>query len=119
MGRMYTVQFEAISVSAQVDFFEIVTASTKPAMIHAIFLSQSSEGGDAAEEFMRVQIIRDYTTSGSGGTTTTPVPLDPIGVGAGFACETNNTTLATGGTPLILHSEAFNERTGWAYIPTP
>jgi hypothetical protein len=119
MGRMYSVIFENVAVSAAQDFFEISPADDKPVIIHAVYLSQSTELGDAAEEFLRVEIIRGHTSGGSGGTAPTPVALDPAGAAAGFASEVNNTTIASAGTALILHAETFNVRTGWVYIPTP
>lgn len=119
MGRMYSVIFENVSVSAAQDFFELTPADDKPIVIHAIYLSQSSEVGDAMEEFMRVEIVRGHTTGGSGGTAPTPTPLDPAGASAGAAAEVNNTTIASAGTTTVLHAETFNERVGWVFIPTP
>jgi hypothetical protein len=120
MGRLYAVTFENVSVSAQVDFFELSPADDKALLIHGLYLSQSSDVGDAAEEMLRVQILRGHTTSGSGGSAATPAPLpSSAGVAAGFAAETNNTTIASAGTAVALHSEAFNIRAGLQYIPTP
>lgn len=120
MARMYAVTFENVSVTAQVDFFELSPADDKPIQIHAIYLSQSSDVGDAAEEMLRVQILRGHTTSGSGGSAATPAPLhSSADAAAGCAAETNNTTIASAGTAVSLHSEAFNIRAGWQFIPTP
>ena len=119
MGRMYSVIFENVSVSAAQDFFELTPADDKPVAIHAIFLSQISDVGDAAEEMLRLEIVRGHTTGGSGGTGPTPAQLDKSGVAAGCAAEVNNTTIASTGTGVILHAEAFNIRSGWAYVPTP
>lgn len=119
MGRIYAVEFEGQAVSAQVDFFEIQPADDKPCIIHALYLSQSSDVGDSAEEILRVQIIRGHTSSGSGGSSYTPRALNPDDAAAGFTAETLNTTIASAGTTNNLHSEAFNIRTGLAYIPTP
>src|SRR3972149_10874949 len=119
MSRLYSVSFENVSVSAAQDFFEITPADDKPIAIHALFLSQSSEAGDAAEEFLRGEIIRGHSTGGSGGTAPTPVPLDPVDTAAGFAAEMNNTTIASVGTPVILHAQSFNERSGLDLIFTP
>lgn len=119
MGRMYSATFENVAVTAAQDFFELTPADDKPIAIHAIYLSQSTELGDAAEEQLRVQIIRGHTTSGSGGSAPTPVPMDPAGAAAGCAAEVNNTTIASSGTTTTLHSECFNVRSGWVFIPTP
>lgn len=119
MGRLYTVQFENVAVTAAQDFFEISPADDKPVIIHAIHLSQHSDTGDTAEEMLRLSIIRGHTTSGSGGSAPTPAPLDPNDAAAGFAAEVNNTTIASTGTTVTLHSESFNIRSGWVYMPTP
>ena len=120
MGRMYVCSFENVAVTAAQDFFEISPADDKPILIHAVYLSQSSDVGDAAEELLRVTIKRGHTTSGSGGSAFTPVPLtSSAGVAAGAAAEINNTTIASAGTAVVLHAETFNIRTGMAYIPTP
>ena len=47
MGRMYTVQFSEVSVSAQQDLFQI-EALVVPAIIHSVSISQSSDVGDAS-----------------------------------------------------------------------
>jgi hypothetical protein len=88
-------------------------------LIHAIYLSQSSDVGDAAEEMLRVKIIRGHTTSGSGGSAATPRPLDPNSPAAAMTAEVNNTTIASVGTAVDLHAEAFNIRSGWVFMPTP
>lgn len=117
--RMYAVTFENVAVSAAQDFFEITPADDKPVVIHGCYLSQSTELGDAAEEMLRVEIIRGHSTGGSGGTAPTPVPMDPADAASGFTAEVNNTTIASVGTAVVLHAETFNVRSGWQYIPTP
>lgn len=95
------------------DLFEIVPADDKPCKLAGLFLGQSSDVGDAAEEILRVKIIRGHTTSGSVGTAApTPRPVNPNDAAAGFTAEVANTTIALGGTPVNLHSDAFNIRTG-------
>lgn len=120
MGRMYAVTFEGVAVTAAQDFFEVSPADDKPILIHGCYLSQSSDLADAAEEILRVAIIRGHATSGSGGSAFTPLPLtSSAGVASGFASEINNTTIASTGTGVTLHAETFNIRSGWVYIPTP
>lgn len=120
MGRMYAVTFENVAVTAAQDFFEISPADDRPVLIHAIYLSQSTDVGDAAEEMLRVKIIRGHTTGGSGGSAPTPAPLgSSADAAAGFTAEVNNTTIASAGTAVDLHAETFNIRAGLVYIPTP
>jgi len=122
MGRMYTVEFEGTTVanaSGTVDLFEITPADDLPCTVHALFLSVSSELGDAAEEILRIRVIRGHVTSGSGGTATTPRPLVFGDSAAGFSAETLNTTIASTGTVNNLHSDGFNVRSGFPLVLTP
>lgn len=120
MGRMYIAEFENVSVAVVMDFFELAPAANKPIRIHAVFLSQVTDVGDANEEMLRLKIIRGHTTSGSVGSTQTPTPLDKNDAASGVTlAELNNTTIASAGTPVDMHSETFNIRSGWVYLPTP
>ena len=119
MSRMYVTSFENVTVTLDQDFFEIAPADDKPCIIHAVYLSQSSDVGDAEEEMLRIQVMRGHATSGSGGGTANEIPLNPNDAAAGYTGEINNTTIATTGTPVVLHAEAFNSRTGLQMIWTP
>ena len=120
MGRMYVAEFENQSVSVLLDFFELQPAVNIPIVLHACYISQVTDVGDSNEEMLRVQIVRGNTTSGSGGATTTPQPLDQNDSASGdVVVEVLNTTEASSGTEEPMHSETFNIRSGWVYIPTP
>lgn len=119
MGRMFSISFSNVAVSAAQDPFEILPATQKPIRIHALFLSQNSDVGDAQDEMLRYSIIRGHTTSGSGGASVTPVPLDGADTASGATCERNNTTIASAGTAVTLHTDCFNVRAGLALIFTP
>lgn len=112
-GRIYSVIFSAVAVTAAQDLFEISPADDKPVEIIGIEIGQTSDAGDAADELLQLSIIRGFTTSGSGGSAPTPAPLDPIDTAAGFAAEINNTTLANTGTSVTLWTTAFNIRAGY------
>lgn len=110
MPRDYTVQFEHVTVSAAQDFLELTPADDKPCYLMGMKITQDSEVGDAQEEFLRVSVVRGNTTSGSGGSAPTPAPMDSNDSASGFTAEVNNTTVASSGTAVTLHSESFNER---------
>lgn len=118
MSRFYSITFENVSVSAAQDLFEISPADDKPCTIHAIELSQISDVGDAAEEMLRLEIVRGYA-SGSGGSAFTPVALNPNDPASSFSAEINNTTIGAAGSPVVVYAAAFNIRSGWLYVPTP
>ena len=112
LGRVYTVIFSAVSVSAAQDLFELTPADDKPIEIMRIHLGQTSDAGDAQDEQLQLTVIRGNTTSGSGGTAPTPQPLGPVDAAAGFTAEVNNTTQASSGTAVTLVATAWNVRAG-------
>ena len=112
-GRVYTVSFSGVAVSAAQDLFELTPADDKPIELVGIELGQTSDFGDAQDEVVRFEIIRGNTTSGSGGTSPTPAPLSPNSSAAGFTAEVNNTTEASAGTGVVLHAGLFNVRAGY------
>ena len=115
---LYAITFTGVSVSAAHDFFQIDPVNNRNCVLHSVVITQSSEPS-SEEEQLTVQIIRGHTVDGSGGSVATPVPLLSDDVAAVMDAQINNTTIASGGTPVILHSEAFNSRMGWYYLPTP
>ena len=118
---IYVATFAAVVVSAAQDVFEIVAPASSRLMIREIRLGQYSDPGDAQAEMLSVQIIRGYTTSGSGGASVTPVNLSPVsGAAAAVATvERNNTTVAADGTGAVLLADTFNVMGGWRYYPVP
>lgn len=119
MGRIYAVTFEGVAVTVAVDFFEVLPATQKPCKLLGLMLSQSSDVGDAAEEILRIKVIRGHTTSGSGGTAGTARPCNPADTAAGATVETCNTTIASVGTAVDLLADAFNIRSGYQFWWTP
>ncbi len=112
-GRVYSVIFSAVAVTAAQDLFELTPADDKPIEIVGIELGQSSDAGDAQDEILQLSIIRGFTTSGSGGTAATPSPMLPNDGSAGFTAEVNNTTVANTGTTNTLYTGAWNVRAGY------
>lgn len=118
MGLKYIVSFDAVATTAQTDIFEIVAPSDQSIIIHELGISQTSDFGDAQDENLKIQIIHGFTTSGSGGSTPTPAPLQS-GATAASTVEANNTTVATTGTTKTLLQDAFNVRAGYLKLWTP
>lgn len=115
MSRMYTVPYTGtLTLSGgDADLFELLPADDKPVRLRGFVLGQTSEVGDAAEEGLRLSIIRlgATVTSGSGGSAVTPVPLDDADAAAGFTAEANNSTVATtSGTSTTIEESAWNIR---------
>lgn len=117
-GVTYVATFTGVAVTVAQDVFEIVAPANKTLKIYGIFLGQYSDFGDAQAELLSVTIMRGHSTSGSGGSTVTPVNLTSGGAASGVASvEINNTTVATSGSPVTLRAETWNEAAGWAYEP--
>lgn len=115
MGRIYSVTFQGTITNAggDQDLLEILPADDKPVKLRGFTLSNISEVGDSAEEGLRISVLRmtATVTSGSGGSTPTPVPMDSADAAAGFAAETNNTTVATtSGSTLGVAEYGWNIR---------
>lgn len=121
MGRCYSLTFQAQTIanaSGDYDLFEIAPADDKPVALHWLHLGQTSELGDAAEEQLRVAVIRGHATGGN-GTSTTARPLNPNDTAAGATCETVGSTIASGGTAITICEHVFNIRAGLDLIWTP
>lgn len=110
MSGTYTVQFNGVTVSAQQDLIEVTAASTKPLVLVSASVSQASDAGDASEELLSILIKSGQTTTGSGGSSYTPVPTDPTYAAAGFTAKVNNTTKASGGTIVTHYASTWNVR---------
>lgn len=115
MSRFYTVPYTGTLTLAgtDADLFELLPVDDKPIRLRGIKLGQTTEIGDAAEEGLRISIIRlpATVTSGSGGSTVTPVAIDSHASAAGFTSEANNSTVATtSGTAVILEEFVWNVR---------
>lgn len=121
MGRLYTVSFNGVAVTAAQDFFELLMPNDMVGELHRVQIFQSSDSGDAQAEQLRTVIHRvtGSPTSGSGGSTPTPIPLASGDAASTITAEANNTTALSGGTSTILHTEAWNVMAGMDYFPPP
>ncbi len=124
MGRIYTGQFNSVSVSAAVqDLFEILLDATVVGILHEVKVTQESDAGDSESEQLAYQIKRGIgNTSGSGGSTLLPHQHetgDAVSVDA--LIELNNTTqaIAGGGSLTTVLEDCQNIHNGWHYLPTP
>src|SRR5262245_26160816 len=107
MGRRYTVSFKAVAVTAQQDFFEVLSPTDAVVIIHGWELSQSTEVGDAQEEQLQLTTNRGVgsVTSGSGGSTATAQPIEDGDAAFGGTVEVNNTTKMAAGTGTLEELE--------------
>lgn len=119
-GRIYTVAWDAATaVTTAIDLFEIAPADDKPVLLHELKIWQTTELGDAAEEIIGIQILRGYTTSGSGGGTSTAARKMAGDAAASFSHECRNTTVASTGTPDVVEADGWNVRVPYIWTPSP
>lgn len=119
MGRVYSASFTGVAVTAQQDLFEINVASTKVVEILALFLSQSTEVGDAQEEGLSILCKTGASTSGSGGSAPTAIPRMLGDSAYAGTVEVNNTAKASTGTIVTHEAWNWNVRAPFQYIWIP
>ena len=119
LGRGYSVIFNAVAMTVQQDLFEVVSAAAKPTWIFGLFLSQSTEVGDAMEEHLNILLKSGQTTTGSGGSTPTAIPRVLGDTAYGGTVKVNNTTKATAGTIVTHEAWNWNIRVPFDKIWTP
>ena len=114
MGRMYSVSFEDVAITAAQDLFQI-EAVTVPAILHRCIVSQSSDLGDAAAEglLIRIRRVTDALTN-----VTAEALLDTGDSAALADLNVNDTTPLTTGAQT-LHAESWNIALPWEWLPPP
>lgn len=123
IGRLYSVVFTAVSVTAQQDLFYIKPAADKICVIESVYIGASggaADAGDAQEELFDVRMIYlpATVTVGSGGGSYTPSPVAINDSAAGFTARINDTTVATtSGTATTRHPDGMNSRIPYVYAP--
>jgi hypothetical protein len=124
MGRMHTAVFKEIAVTAAQDLFEVLAPADAIVVIHKWVLSQKTETGDAAEEMLTITTNRGVgsVTSGSGGATVTPQPVQDGDAAFGGTVERNNTTIMAVGSGTLetdLEVHEWNIRVPYINVYTP
>jgi hypothetical protein len=116
--REYDAQFNAVaSPAAAFDFWEINGHASRITWVTGIEIGQSTEIGDAMEEFLVITWIQAHSTSGN-GTAVTPNPNN-TDAAFGGTVERMATTQATGGSPVTRRATTFNVRAGYCMIWDP
>lgn len=113
LGMAYTLVAPMTAQTVSIDLFELNAPSDSCVLILSGYIGQVSDFGDAQAENLKIQFIKGFTTSGSGGSALTPMPSQHGFAAAGGSYEANNTTLATSGTNLTMHEDAFNVAIGY------
>lgn len=117
--NIYSITWSAVAVSAAQDLIEIVSAAAGVVKVHGFEIFQTSDHGDAAAEGLQALFIRGHSSSGSGGSSFTPIPRSSRQAAATSTCEINNTTVASSGTAVNYYAGGFNVQAGATYWWTP
>lgn len=116
-GRIYTVSFTAVSISAAQDLFNIIAGSSKVIAIHAIELGQVTQT-TIGNLRLRVRYLPATVTNGTGGSSVTPRPINVGDNAATFTARANDTSQATSSTTIVdLWSDQWNLLNGFLWVP--
>lgn len=125
LGRLYSVEFNNVAVTAQQTFFYIKPAADKICIIEKVVLACSgvaADAGDAQEELYELgfRYVPATVTASSGGGSFTPTPNLVNDAAAGFTARINDTTKTTSsGTILTRFADGWNSRVPYIYEPQP
>jgi len=115
MGVTVTLPITNTSANAALDILEYLTASTRGVRVKRVYLTSDS----TASQKLRLTFSRvtGAPTSGSGGSTTTPVVDGPLVGSVGGTAEIFNTTRISGGTKVDARLAWWNKPEEFNYVP--
>ena len=123
MPRIYTVNFENVTISAAQDLVVIKGSTGKICRILRMWLGPTNTTLQTAQHWrLRSRFLPVTVTLGSGGTTPTPQPLDPGDAAAAATAHVNDTTPATtNGTASLLWADGGHNYAGvdWPFRNPP
>ena len=118
-GRMYSINFADVSVSAAQDLINITATAGMAFKIHRIELGQRTL---TAWESKPVKLVRfpSVVTAGSGGTAVTPAKLNfGDGVATATARANDTTAMTTSGASTLLLARDWEFLNGFLVVFTP
>lgn len=96
MGRIYTVGFKAVTISAVQDLIALKGSTGKVCRLRRVWLGMNDTALQTPQGVkLNVKYASATITLGSGGSTPTPRPSDPGDAAASFTAHANDTTQAT------------------------
>lgn len=115
-GRVYTIGFNGVSVSAVQDLFSIQATGSRAFEVHAVKLGQRGQT-TVSGLGLRLRSMGATFVVGSGGTALTPVPVLPGDAGAAVIARANDTTQASS-TGLIRDlPDTWDLPFGYLWVP--
>ncbi len=96
MGRVYTVSFKNVTISAAQDLVALKGSTGKTCRLRRVWLNMNDTTLQTAQGLrLSAKYGSATVTLGSGGSAPTPRPLDPGDAAASFTAHVNDTTPAT------------------------
>lgn len=122
MSIIYSVNFSALTVTTGTlyELFSLKLASGNVASLVALYLSQNAAAQDAGDAMIPYFIKTGYSTQvTTGGSSVTPAAGSRVTTASAVTAFTGCTATSSGGTAVTRHADAFNDRAGLIFIPTP
>lgn len=118
-GRMYTVQFSGVSVSAVQDLFLIQAPTSAIVRLHEVHITDDTS--ETSEQLpFSISRLPTTVTLGSGGTVPTPAKFSSGAASAASTVHVNDTTRATtSGSASVLVRQAENMLNGFHWVSLP
>ncbi len=96
MGRIYTVTFKNVTISAAQDLVALKGSTGKLCELRRVWVKMNDTTLQTAQGLrLNVKYASATITLGSGGSTPTPRPVDAGDAAASFTCHVNDTTPST------------------------
>jgi len=116
-GRLYSMSFTAVSISAAQDLLALYAGASKVIAIQSIELSQVTQTTIGSLRW-RLRYLPATVTAGSAGSAGTISPLSPGDSAATATGRINDTTQATtSGTAVNIWSDQWNLINGVLWVP--
>lgn len=116
-GRIYTVGFNNVTLSAAQDLICIYAGASKIFAILSINIGQVTATA-VANQRIRIRYLPTTVTAGSGGSAGTIKPIVPGDAAATITARINDTTQATtSGTAVDLWDDQWNVINGMLFVP--
>ena len=118
--EVFTIVCKNVTVTAAQDILAAYAATTKKLRLLAVELAANGQT-TVGNYPIRLRYLPPTVTAGSGGSSVTPVNVNPDGAAPSFTAKANSTTQATStGTISDLTSSQFNPINGYYWqTPTP
>jgi hypothetical protein len=116
MARVYTIQFNGVSVAQVQDLFSLQTTSAMACEIREFSIGQVTNDVVLVAPITFKRLSGAYTI-GSGGSAVVPARKTPGDAAAICTGRANDTTQTTGGTSVILHADTFSYINGYPWQP--